>query len=239
LNPKVSIIIPFFNCQYVNQAIESALNQTYQNIEVIVVNDGSPQYVEKVKAYINSNSKFRYVEKGNGGTASALNLGIRNMQGEYFAWLSSDDLFMKDKIEKQLYFMEANGFKFSYTNYSIINERGVIIKERAGVIHPSRKALIGQLLKGCSINGCTVMMSREVINRIGLFDESLVCAQDYDYWLRAIQHNPFGSLNEPLTLYRVHSQMGSRTKHERQKREADYIVRKYSQTLRRMFISEK
>ncbi|WP_248893684.1 glycosyltransferase family 2 protein [Bacillus methanolicus] len=239
MKPKVSIVIPFFNCQYVNQAIESALNQTYQNIEVIVINDGSTQYVERVTSFLNDNRKINYIEKGNGGTASALNLGIKNMQGDYFVWLSSDDLFTKDKIEKQLHFMEINGYKFSYTNYSLINEVGAKTAERAGVIHPTRKALLAQLQKGCPINGCTVMMSREVINTIGLFDESLTCAQDYDYWLRAIQQYQFGFLNEPLTLYRVHNLMGSHTKRARQRLESTYLVRKYSQTLRRMFMHEK
>lgn len=114
---KVSIIIPFYNCQYVEKAIESALNQTYQNIEVIVVDDGSTKYIERITPYLDS---IHYIQKKNGGTASALNTGIRYATGEYFAWLSSDDLFKPDKISKQLKFMKRCGsfffFFFVYFN---------------------------------------------------------------------------------------------------------------------------
>ncbi|WP_394514565.1 glycosyltransferase family A protein [Priestia aryabhattai] len=93
---KVSIIIPFYNCSYIDQAIQSALNQTYQDIEIIVVNDGSSKFNEKITPYLD---RILYIEKENGGTASALNLGIKNATGEYFAWLSSDDIFLPIKYQ--------------------------------------------------------------------------------------------------------------------------------------------
>ena len=100
-NPLVSIVIPVYNgANYVSEAIESALKQTYKNIEVIVVNDGSTDNTEKiVKKY---GDKIRYFYKENGGVASALNLGIKNMKGEYFSWLSHDNIYYSNKIEIQI-----------------------------------------------------------------------------------------------------------------------------------------
>ena len=168
---KVSIIIPFYNCSFVDQAIESALNQTYPNIEVIVVNDGSSsQFTEKVTPYLN---RIRYFEKENGGTASTLNLGIKNASGDYFAWLSSDDIFLKDKISKQLRFMIERNAYFSYTNYSLINEHNQITHHEAGVFFSNKVNFLNSLRSGCTINGSTVMMNMELFSNLGLFNEEL------------------------------------------------------------------
>ncbi|MGA5688825.1 glycosyltransferase family A protein [Cytobacillus pseudoceanisediminis] len=94
--PLVSIIIPFYNCKYVQRAIYSALKQTYRNIEVIVVNDGSTAHLPMIKPL---KDNIIYIRKKNGGIASALNEGIRNSTGEYIVWLSSDDLFINTKVE--------------------------------------------------------------------------------------------------------------------------------------------
>lgn len=204
---KVSIIIPFYNCSYIDQAIQSALNQTYQDIEIIVVNDGSSKFNEKITPYLD---RILYIEKENGGTASALNLGIKNATGEYFAWLSSDDIFLPHKISKQLEFMQQTNSYISYTNYALINERSNIVHASAGVHFPYKVDFLQNLRKGCNINGCTVMMRMEVFSAIGFFNEELRFTQDYDFWLRAVQHYEFSYLDEQLVHYRVHTQMGTK-----------------------------
>ncbi len=101
--PLVSIIIPVYNgSNYMCEAIDSALAQTYANIEVIVVNDGSVDNGATEKIAKSYGEKIRYYQKPNGGVSSALNLGIANMRGEYFSWLSHDDVYMPDKIEKEI-----------------------------------------------------------------------------------------------------------------------------------------
>lgn len=102
-NPLVSIVIPVYNgSNYLAQAIDSALGQTYPNCEVLVVNDGSDDGGATAELALSYEEKIRYFEKENGGVATALNLGIRQMRGEYFAWLSHDDLYKPEKIELQV-----------------------------------------------------------------------------------------------------------------------------------------
>lgn len=225
---KVSIIIPFYNCSYVDQAIDSALNQTYPNIEVIVVNDGSTIFKDKITPYL---GRIRYFEKENGGTASALNAGIKNATGDYFAWLSSDDMFYKEKIAKQLNMMDERKGYFSYTNYSLINEHSQITLREAGVYFPFKIDFLQNLLTGNNINGSTVMMKMELFSSLGLFNENLKFTQDYDFWLRAIQHYEFYYVNEPLLKYRVHNNMGSKKYSQKINTEIRMLNQKYEQDL--------
>lgn len=225
---KVSIIIPFYNCQYVDKAIESALGQTYQNVEIIVVDDGSTKYVEKVQPYF---SRVRYIKKGNGGTASALNMGIKNATGEYFSWLSSDDLYNPEKISKQVKLMKEVGAMVSYSPYFIINSKGEAIN-LIKKYYPNKKELIKTTLKYCPVNGCTVMTKMNVFSKVGLFDESLRYANDYDMWCRLILNYEFYYLNEPLVLYRHHDQMGTKKHIKKIDLETKFVKKKYRKSLR-------
>ncbi len=207
---KVSIIVPFYNCPYINQALDSLVNQTYKNIEIIVVNDGSKQYSEKITPYLN---KIKYIEKENGGTASALNVGIQHSTGEYICWLSSDDIFYHEKTEVQLAFMKNKNAMFSYTNWCRINDKGQIISQALGNAPKDRLEFIKHMSIGCIINGCSVMIKKSVFQQIGVFDEKLPYTHDYDLWLRIIQKFDAHYVSQPLLLYRVHDQMGSK-KHE-------------------------
>ena len=99
--PLVSIVIPVYNgSNYMREAIDSALAQSYERVEVIVVNDGSTDDTEQIA--LSYGERIRYFRKENGGVSSALNLGIKEMKGEYFSWLSHDDLYTPDKIEVQI-----------------------------------------------------------------------------------------------------------------------------------------
>ncbi|WP_426446062.1 glycosyltransferase [Paenibacillus sp. S-38] len=231
MQPMVSIVIPTYNCPYVDQAIESALNQTYRSIEVIVINDGSTKHEEKIKPYF---GRIKYMKKSNGGTASALNAGIRMARGDYFAWLSSDDLFLPDKIEKQLAFMRRQRASVCYTNYHTIDPAGQMIAERAGVHFDTSAAFYRHFLQGCTINGCTVMMEMKVFAEVGRFDERYRYAQDFDLWLRTVPHYDFHFLNEPLTLYRVHEGMGTLQHGGEQMREGEALIDRHRAAIERL-----
>ncbi|WP_349410290.1 glycosyltransferase [Pseudalkalibacillus sp. SCS-8] len=205
--PKVSIIIPFYNCPYVDRAIESALAQTYSNCEIIVVDDGSTMHIDRVKPYTN---KINYIRKENGGTATALNRGIEAASGDYFTWLSSDDLYHPEKVEKQLEFMQNLNAEICYGNYYLMNEQDVIDGKPVGVGVKSKWHFLRAMRSGCIINGCTVMARIDLLKRAGLFDETLPFTHDYDLWLRLSSYSTFHYLPEPLVYYRIHGNMGSK-----------------------------
>lgn len=224
---KVSIIIPFYNCQFVNIAIESALSQTYTNVEVIVIDDGSTKYIEKIKPYLKS---IKFIQKRNGGTASALNTGIKNATGDYFAWLSSDDIFMPEKTSKQLSYMKENDASVCYSPYTIINAQGKHLKTIQS--HTSNQILFThRFFNYCPVNGCTVMTKMDVFTNVGLFDESLLYANDYDMWCRIVLKYKFFYINQPLTLYREHEKMGTKMKQEEIKRETEIVKERYKELL--------
>lgn len=229
-NPLVSVIMPFYNCPYVNQAIESVLRQTYPHVELIIVNDGSTMYVNLIKPYLDLPT-IKYIEKENGGTASALNEGIQQTSGEFFAWLSSDDLFESRKVEEQLSFMNQTNASISYTNYHLINEYNHMIYENAGVYFKNESDFLINLTNGCHINGCTVMMKLRIFKEIGFFDESLRYAQDYDMWARIAQHYIFHYLDKSLVKYRYHQSMNSVRHHSEQMLETEFVKNKYHQLL--------
>ena len=133
----VTIIIPVFNgSNYLRDAIDSAINQSYKNTEIIVINDGSDDSNQTKQISISYGYKIRYIEKDNGGVASALNLGIRNMNGEYFSWLSHDDIFEYDKIEKEISFALQKNALFVFSNYNFVTSHNQIInkaREKTGI----------------------------------------------------------------------------------------------------------
>ncbi|GAA0133336.1 glycosyltransferase [Paenibacillus sp. YSY-4.3] len=207
MSVKVSIIIPFYNCPYIAQAVSSALDQTYPNIEIIVVDDGSTSYAELLAPY---QHRIHYLGKRNGGTATALNHGIRHASGDYFAWLSSDDIFYPDKINIQLHEMLRHKAVISHTNFDYIDENGTFTQHGAGASPMTRRELLETFLRGNPINGCTVMIKRSLLKRVGLFDEKLPYTHDYDLWCRMLLAGvPFHYVNQPLIAYRRHPGMGT------------------------------
>lgn len=228
-NPKVSIIIPVYNgANYLREAIDSALAQTYKNIEVIVVNDGSNdgRKTETIaKAY---GAHIRYFYKENGGVASALNLGIKESEGEYISWLSHDDAFLPRKIEKQINYLQKEERKDNiilFSDYEIINERS----ERIGVYNvPLTKPenLLADLLAIWPVHGCTTLISKLCFDKVGLFDEKNKTVQDYDMWFRLLKHGcQFRHMPYVLTRFRVHEKQDSVQKQDThyEERENTYL----------------
>jgi glycosyltransferase involved in cell wall biosynthesis len=223
-NPKVSIVIPVYNgSNYLQEAIDSALSQTYRDIEVIVVNDGSTdqgQTEEIVKTY---GSKIRYFCKENGGVASALNLGIRNMTGEYFSWLSHDDVYYPIKIERQIKHLEkkANKQTITYCDCEIIDKASNLIS-RPRMNQDYLKNIYLTILS-TSIGGCSLLIPKQCFEQVGVFNESLTTTQDNEMWLRiAKQGFAFEYLPEFLVKSRHHPEQGSniiKGYHQKERRE--------------------
>ncbi len=251
-NPKISIIIPVYNgSNYLREAIDSALSQTYRNLEVIVVNDGSTddgQTEAIVKTY---GSRIRSFYKENGGVASALNLGIRNMTGEYFSWLSHDDLYYPEKIERQIKHLERKTDKqtIMFCGCEIIDKDSNLISRPK--IHKDYLKNIYLTILSTSIGGCSLLIPKQCFEHVGVFNENLTTTQDNEMWLRiAKQGFAYEYLPEFLVKSRLHPEQGSnimKPYHQKERQRfyqwaIDYIsdeIALISKELKRMLLLKK
>jgi glycosyltransferase involved in cell wall biosynthesis len=215
--PLVSIVIPVYNgSDYLAQAIDSALAQTYENFEVIVVNDGSKDGGKTREIALSYGDKVRYFEKENGGVATALNFGIEKMKGEYFSWLSHDDLYYPDKIRSQMELLEngeAPADAIVYSCYETIDAKSRLL----AVVNPanrySREKLnipLFPVLRGL-IHGCAVLIHKSHFQRAGTFDPGLPTTQDYDLWFRMFRDAKVVFHEKVLVKSRCHPNQGSKT----------------------------
>ncbi|MFB9330226.1 glycosyltransferase [Paenibacillus aurantiacus] len=223
--PLVTVVIPFYNDPYITEALDSVLAQTYDNIEIIVVDDGSTRNAELLQAYA---GRIHYLGKANGGTASALNYGFRLASGKYIAWLSSDDRFYPEKIARQVAAMERAGSWISHTGFDLIDESGRVVEK--GIVPPSAGSDFYRAFKTANpVNGCTIMMRKLLFNQIGEFDEEKKYTHDLDYWYRVMLSGfPLLLVPEPLTAYRRHAGMGTLVHKEEITRENGQTQAKYA-----------
>lgn len=211
-NPKVSVVIPVYNGEdYIKDAIDSALNQTYENIEVIVIDDGSTDKTHEICK--NYGNKIKYYKKENGGVASALNYGIEKMKGEYFSWLSHDDVYYPNKILEQVEFLSKidNKNVILFSDFDLIDENSTVISSvEFSSLHSIDllNKYIYPVLVG-AVNGCTTLISKEILEK-EKFDESLKTSNDYDMWLRIFKKYKSYYLPISLTKYRIHDKQDTK-----------------------------
>jgi glycosyltransferase involved in cell wall biosynthesis len=222
--PKVSIVIPVYNgADYVAQAIESALDQTYPNIEVLVINDGSNDDEATANIARSFGQRIRYFEKANGGVATALNLGIEEATGDYISWLSHDDLYLPHKVATQIEFLREldNREVVLYSDYHLIDEKSRVLST-VRLDHQSlSRTPLYSVLRG-SIHGCSTLVPSQAFETFGGFDTDLATTQDYALWFRMARQIPFIHLPNPLICSRWHPAQGSKT-HPHVLREANAL----------------
>lgn len=230
--PLVSIVIPLYNgSNYVEEALKSALAQTYENIEIVVVNDGSTDDGAGRAICEKYADKIVYLEKENGGCASALNYGVRHAKGEFISWLSHDDLYEPTKVEHQILQYEKHGL--DRENTVISNVGGLIDSEGKPIAHPTRRdvGFLGAeaafeyiLFRGCP-NGCGLLIPRGLFEKYGYFDEGQRFVLDWNLWLRfALSGVDFYFDDERLVSNRVHSMQVTVKQKELHSKEANETV---------------
>jgi len=224
--PLVSVVIPVYNgSDFLKTAIESALNQSYDNIEIVVVNDGSTDNGQTQSIIDSYNGRIIGLKKENGGVASALNEGIKKASGSFVAWLSHDDIFVREKIEIQI--GEINRLNncgirnaILYGDYLEVDENSIPLTEhRLPDIPPSKfyQALLGGYVFRSilypvpfSFHGCTTLIPRQAFLDLGFFKTNLRTTQDYDAWFRFICGYQFLHIPEIMVISRTHSRQGSK-----------------------------
>jgi glycosyltransferase involved in cell wall biosynthesis/GT2 family glycosyltransferase len=213
--PKVSIVIPVYNgSNYIEKAIDSALNQTYENIEIIVVNDGSNDDYRTEKICKSYGNKIKYFSKENGGVASALNIGIEKMTGEYFSWLSHDDMYYPEKIQSQVDTLNKLNDKKTiiYSGLDIIDENDNHIEYQDYASKYKKEDLNKPLFAffHLALNGCAMLIHKSHFDKVGLFNEDLPTTQDYDLWFRILRGSNILYNKDILVKSRSHSEQGSK-----------------------------
>lgn len=209
ISPKVSVVIPVYNgSNYLREAIDAALSQTYQNIEILVVNDGSSDNGATTAIALSYAEKIKYFEKENGGVSSALNFGIRQMTGDYFSWLSHDDLYVPEKIETQIEMLASLGMKRDVILYSDYANKIEIQNKinKVQLTNTAPEAFRYRVAVGNDLHGCTMLIPKSAFDNFGFFDEKLRAVQDYEMWFRLSNHYSFIHIPKVLVIGRVHGQ---------------------------------
>lgn len=212
--PLVSIVIPLYNgSNYVAQAIDCALAQTYPNVEIVVVNDGSTDNGAGRDICISYGNKIRYFEKENGGCSSALNYGIQEAKGEFVSWLSHDDLYDPNKIEVQIGYYEK--YKLD-PRITLISNSGRLIDENGDPIYRPNGTktelldsvqMFRQLLFYEGFNGCGLLIPRTFFDKGLYFREDMRFVLDWNLWQKmAINGAQVYVAREELVSNRIHSQ---------------------------------
>lgn len=206
---KVSVIIPSYNQRiYVVEAIESVLCQSHPQIEIIVVDDGSTDGTrDALEEY---RGKIQIIHQANAGISAARNTGIKQATGQYICLLDQDDLFLPDKIARQLaVFHERTDVGLVHTGAAVIRKGHEGWEFWYGHIPPeylSREQYIDALLQSNFIVCSTVMAKRDLFLTAGLFNEGYSFGEDYDMWLRMLGYCNFAAIPEVLLDYRWHGQ---------------------------------
>lgn len=199
----VSIIMPNYNCEkYIKESIESVRNQSYTNWELMIVDDHSTdrsvEIISKLQA-IDCRIKL-FINKENKGAAYSRNLALREAKGKWIAFLDSDDIWLPEKLEKQLRFMQQNDYSFSYTSYEHIDEKSLSLNKR--VIGP-KKVTKRKMFHYCYLGCLTVMYDAEIMGVLQVADKIGNGRNDYALWLKACKFADCFYLNEILSKYRV------------------------------------
>jgi len=221
--PKVSIIIPTHNCaQYITEAIESVLNQTYKDLEIIVVDDGSTDNTKDVLAFYIEKNLIRYTCQENQGPGGARNRGIMEAKGKYISYLDADDIMLEDSLIKRLDFLErytdvpfvfsdryVNKHKNFFSSHPILREKRFLNFFHDSIcINSKREFIFDQNFHyryfEFTVNPIwtgTVMMRKKIIREVGLFRTDISINEDQDFWLRVAKKYKIGFIDEPLSCY--------------------------------------
>ena len=205
MNPLVSVVIPVYNQErYVAEAVDSVLRQTYPDVELVVVDDGSTDRTPEIlKAY---GSRLTYMRQDNAGAATALNRGIEAARGELVGWLSSDDVYEPTKVERQVDLFKAQPHvSLIYTDFNVIDGAGRIVRTVRSPYYADRKEFIRRLILGNFVNGSSVIARKSTLVATGLFDPAMTYHADANMWLRLLKHSDFGHVPEVLLNYRWHA----------------------------------
>jgi len=200
-NSLVSIITPSYKSErFISQTIDSVLSQTYQNWEMIIVDDVSPDNSnEIIEEYCKKDNRIKLIKlEKNSGPAVARNRAIEEAKGRYMAFLDADDLWMPQKLEKQLDFLSKNDLAFTYSSYDLMDEAGIDL----GNFMTKETISYEGMLKTCSVGCLTAIYDAERLGKV--YMPLIRKRQDYGLWLKLLKEIGFTKgMTESLATYRI------------------------------------
>lgn len=204
-HPKVSVVIPAYNAiAHLPETLDSVQQQSFQNFELLIVDDGSTDGTSEWVASL-SDSRIRLITQTNSGCAAARNRGIQAAEGDYIAFLDADDIWEPGKLEKQVRILDNQPFVgLVYTWISHIDGQGQPI-EQLGM--PTVEGYVWELIveENPIMCGSVPMVRRACFETVGLLDQQLRSAEDWDMWIRIARLYEFAVIKEPLVRYRIHA----------------------------------
>jgi glycosyltransferase involved in cell wall biosynthesis len=206
MQEKVSVVVTCYNYgQYLGGAIDSVLNQTYKNIEIVLVNDGSTDNSEFIASKYFDESRFVYISQENSGQANAKNTGIKASTGVFIAFLDADDRWCPEKLEKQMACFKNAVVGVVYCRAKYLDEDDREINYEMTNLHlqPRRGKITDYLLVDNFIQFSSSVVRKECLDEFGLFDEALRMGIDWDLWLRISTAYSFDFVDERLFYYRM------------------------------------
>jgi glycosyltransferase involved in cell wall biosynthesis len=205
--PLVSIVIPAYNvAPYIGETLASVFAQTFGDYEVLVINDGSPDTAELERALAPYVERIVYLTQENKGAAVARNRGLRAARGEFVAFLDADDLWLPDYLAAQLEFIRSNDYDLVYPDAMLFGDSALAGRTFMETAPSNGEVTFSSLISGqCNVITSGVVARRQLIMDVGLFDEQLRNAQDFDLWLRLVRLGARAAYQRKVLLrYRFH-----------------------------------
>jgi len=203
-SPLISVIIPVYNrFEMAKEAISSVIGQTYRDLEVIIVDDGSIDMTPILETYFRDDPRVKYIKIDHSGLPGFVrNRGVDISLGKYLAFLDSDDLWMDSKLEKQIRFLENN------SAYRVVHTREDWLRSgkrisQSGFNHKRFGNIFSDALIKCILGPSTIMLEKDLFIKLGGFRDDLEIAEDYELWLRLTDSNNVGYIDEPLITKRA------------------------------------
>ncbi len=194
MKPFFSVIIPTYNrSSVIYRAVKSVLNQTFNDYELIVVDDGS---TDDTSLLLEGFSRIKYFKTLNKGVSAARNFGVEKSTGQYIAFLDSDDEWLPEKLLIQFDYIQSNNARFIHTDENWVRDSKIILKN-----NKQKKAggdIFERSIESCILSPSTVVIERELLLKYKCFREDFIVCEDYDLWLKILSENEVGLIDIPL-----------------------------------------
>ncbi len=214
MTPAVSVVVATYNYgRFLTEAVRSALEQTFDDLEVVILDDGSTDDTPALARSFRGESRVRYVRTEHRGVAAAKNAGAGQARAPLVAFLDADDVWLPDKLERQVPLFDAGAeLGVVFSRRLLIDEEGWPLEHEQPPLHRGR--VLAEMFLNNFVCFSSAVVRREVFERAGPFDERLTVSVDYDLWLRVARHFAFDYVDEPLVRYRVgHASLSQRREH--------------------------